>query len=56
MKETTKMRNNVPNVVEFANSVSEESLKMMQYLHADFNGTIKTIMQFQWYKLIIINN
>ncbi|MFS7925458.1 hypothetical protein Hanom_Chr04g00285221 [Helianthus anomalus] len=44
------MRNNVTNVVEFANSVSEESLKMMQYLHADFNGTIKTIMQFEWWK------
>ncbi|MFS7925635.1 hypothetical protein Hanom_Chr04g00287371 [Helianthus anomalus] len=40
----------VTDVEEFANSTSEESLEKIQYLHADFNSTLKTrIMQFQWY-------
>ncbi|KAJ0860752.1 hypothetical protein HanRHA438_Chr13g0627041 [Helianthus annuus] len=47
------MRNNVTNVVEFANGVSEESLEKMQNLHADFN---RTIMQFQWMNLFGGNN
>ncbi|MFS7925535.1 hypothetical protein Hanom_Chr04g00286231 [Helianthus anomalus] len=50
------MRNNATNVVEFANAVSEESLEKMQNLHTDFNGTIKTIMQFQWYAISDISN
>ncbi|KAM0069330.1 hypothetical protein Hdeb2414_s0001g00000551 [Helianthus debilis subsp. tardiflorus] len=53
LKKTTKMRNNVTNVVEFENGVSEESLEKMQNLHADFNGTI---MQFQWMKFLAGKN
>ncbi|MFS7925392.1 hypothetical protein Hanom_Chr04g00284371 [Helianthus anomalus] len=45
------MKNNVTNVVEFANGMSEESLKKMQNLHADFNGTI---MQFQWVMMYLL--
>ncbi|MFS7925480.1 hypothetical protein Hanom_Chr04g00285501 [Helianthus anomalus] len=39
IEETTKMKNNVTNVVEFANGASEESLEKMQNLHADFYGS-----------------
>ncbi|KAI3703230.1 hypothetical protein L1987_73154 [Smallanthus sonchifolius] len=34
IKEATRMRNNITNVEEFANNVSEESLEKMKYLHA----------------------
>ncbi|KAI3703222.1 hypothetical protein L1987_73142 [Smallanthus sonchifolius] len=41
IKEATNRRNNDTNVEECANSVSEESLVKMQYLHASLNKTLR---------------
>ncbi|KAJ0803330.1 putative abieta-7,13-dien-18-ol hydroxylase [Helianthus annuus] len=41
IRKATNMRNDATNVEEFANSVSEEALEKMQYLHATLTETLR---------------